>query len=66
MYEERLRELDMTTLKEGRHQSDMLQTYKSLHKRERVEASQWFKLAGESENRTHQETGLLNLGQTEC
>ncbi len=62
-YEERLRELDMITLKEGRHQSDMLQTYKILQKRDRVEASQWFKLAGESENRTHQETGLPNLAK---
>jgi len=42
-YEERLKEIGLTTLEERRHQTDMIQTYKILHGKDRVEThgSRW-------------------------
>ena len=41
-YEDRLRELDITTLEERRHQADMLYVYKVLTGREDIDKGQWF------------------------
>jgi hypothetical protein len=41
-YEERLRELALTTLEERRHQTDMLQTFKILRGFDRVSSDTWF------------------------
>jgi hypothetical protein len=41
-YEERLKELGITTLEERRHQSDMVQTFKILHGYERVDCDKLF------------------------
>jgi hypothetical protein len=60
-YEERLKELEMMTLEERRHQSDMLQVFKILQGHDNVRANQWFKMAADGSSRTRMATGLLNL-----
>jgi hypothetical protein len=61
VYEERLQELGMTPLEERRHKLDMVQVYKRLGGYDTVKADHWFRLATQSENRTRQATGVLNL-----
>jgi ribonuclease P/MRP protein subunit RPP40 len=60
-YEERLKVLEMTTLEERRHQSDMLQVFKILQGHDNVRVEQWFKIAADGSSRTRMATGLLNL-----
>ncbi len=60
-YEERLEELDMTTLEERRHQLDMFQTFKIIGGHDAVEKQHWFSMATNSTVSTKQVTGLLNL-----
>jgi hypothetical protein len=45
MFEERLKELGLTTSEERRHWHDMVQTYKILMGKERVGSESWFQLA---------------------
>ncbi len=60
-YEERLKKLEMTTLEERRHQSDMMQVFKILQGHDNVRAEQWLKMAADGSSRTRMATGLLNL-----
>jgi hypothetical protein len=46
--EERLEELDMTTLEERRHQLDMIQTFKIIGGHDAVEKEHWFSMATNS------------------
>jgi ribonuclease P/MRP protein subunit RPP40 len=41
-YEEKLKELGLTTLEERRHQADMTQVYKILTKKDMVKSETWF------------------------
>ncbi len=41
-YEERLRELGLTTLEERGHQADMVQTFKILRGFDKVKSDTWF------------------------
>ncbi len=61
MYEDRLKELGIVTLEERRHQMDMLQTYKILSGREKVDPSCWFTMASDSERVTRQSADPLNI-----
>jgi hypothetical protein len=65
-YEEKLEELEMLTLKERRHQADMVQVYKILHGHDNVNKGQWFNLAGECGVSTRLATGVLNLIKPRC
>jgi hypothetical protein len=60
-YEEKLEELEMTTLEERRHQADMLQAYKIITGKDNVKRETCFKMAEEGSVRTRQATGLLNV-----
>jgi hypothetical protein len=60
-YEERLEELEMTTLEERRHRADMLQVFMILTEKDNVDKSTWFKMASEGTVRMTQATGTLNL-----
>jgi hypothetical protein len=60
-YEEKLKELGICTLEERRHQLDMLQTYKILCEKDRVEAKTWFTMASEGVRVTRQSADPLNL-----
>lgn len=60
-YEERLKEIGLTTLEERRHQTDMIQTYKILHGKDRVEKDTWFKMASEGNRATRSAADQLNL-----
>ncbi len=62
-YEEKLNELDMLTLEERRHQSDMVQVYKILHGHDRVDKSQWFPLVAGNKMCTRLATGVMNLAK---
>jgi hypothetical protein len=48
VYEERLQELGLETLKERRHQIDMVQVYKILKGKDRVDKDCWFQLASDT------------------
>jgi hypothetical protein len=58
-YEEKLEELDLTTLEERRHQADMLQMYKIVTGKDKVNHVHWFKMAADGIVRTRQVAGLL-------
>jgi hypothetical protein len=60
-YEDRLRELGIVTLEERRHQMDMLQTYKILSGKEKVDPSSWFSMASDSERVTRQSADPFNI-----
>ena len=45
-YEERLRELGLTTLEERRHQADMAMVHKIVHRQSGLEPETWFEMAG--------------------
>jgi Reverse transcriptase (RNA-dependent DNA polymerase)/Endonuclease-reverse transcriptase len=58
-YEGRLKELELTTLEERRHQADMLQMYK--YRRERPEDNGWFRPPPAAAARTRQNANPLNV-----
>ncbi len=60
-YEEKLKELGLTTLEERRHQADMLQAYKIITGKDNVQRESWFKMAAEGVVRTRQAAGLMNV-----
>jgi ribonuclease P/MRP protein subunit RPP40 len=62
-YEERLRELGLTTLEERRHQTDMLQTFKILRRFDRVSSDTWFQRVDTTGRVTRSAADPLNLRQ---
>jgi hypothetical protein len=60
-YEERLKELGLTTLKERRHRLDMIQTYKIVRGHEKVQRDPWFQKASDSKRPFRQAAGPHNL-----
>jgi len=60
-YEERLAELEMVTLKERRHQLDMLETYKIVTGKEGLQKETWFEMAGATGRATRATADPLNL-----
>jgi hypothetical protein len=60
-YEEKLRELGLTRLEERRHQADMVQVYKIVTGKDRVNRESWFKMAAEALVQTRQAAGLMNI-----
>jgi hypothetical protein len=59
-YEERLRELKMTTLEERRHQLDMAQVFKILHGHDSVKKESWFQMMT---GNTRMAKGQLNIAK---
>jgi len=60
-YEDRLVELGMTTLVERRHQTDMLQVYKILTSKDKVNSEQWFEMMGNGDRVTRAAADPLNM-----
>ena len=60
-YEEKLRELGLTTLEERRHQADIHMTFKILKGVERVPVSEFFTMAAAGARQTRRNAGHLNL-----
>jgi hypothetical protein len=60
-YEEKLKELGLTTLEERRHQADMVQVYKIVNGKDMVDSQTWFQLAGQAERHTRSTADPLNL-----
>ena len=60
-YEERLKELNMTSLEERRHQADMQYVYKVLTGRKDVDKDQWFTMTSESVRATRVTSHKLNV-----
>ena len=61
-YDEKLKELKLTSLETRRKRFDMIQVYKILHKVDNVEESTWFTRTGLSHNRvTRQAVDPFNL-----
>ena len=60
-YEDRLRELGLTTLEERRHQADMVQTYKIVTGKDLVNKETWFKSVTETGRPTRSAADPLNL-----
>ena len=60
-YEDRLKELGLTTLEERRHQADMAMVYKVLTGTEQVDPTEWFNMAGEAARATQATADPLNI-----
>jgi len=60
-YEEKLKELDITTLEERRHQADMLQTFKIVRGFDKVNSETWFQSVDASVRMTRSAADPLNL-----
>jgi hypothetical protein len=61
IYEQRLAELGMETLAERRHQADMLQMHKILHKSDKVKSDGWFAMARDGERATRATADPFNV-----
>jgi hypothetical protein len=61
LYEDRLKELNMVTLEERRHQLDMLQVYKVLHGKDKVNSEEWFKMAAAGARPTRAAADPFNI-----
>jgi len=59
-YEERLRELGMTTLEERRHQADMAMVHKIVQRKSGLDPETWFEMAGARRN-TRSAADPLNI-----
>jgi hypothetical protein len=62
-YEEKLKELGLTSLEERRHQIDMTQTFKIMHGIDKVQSSTWFEQVDTSVRTTRSAADPLNLKQ---
>jgi ribonuclease P/MRP protein subunit RPP40 len=60
-YEDRLKELGLTTLEERRHQADMAQTYKIVKGKNMLKRETWFKSVTETGRATRSAADPLNL-----
>ena len=60
-YEERLRELNMSTLEERRHQLDMTQVYKIVTAKDKVRRDTWFQMAVDGGRETRAAADPLNI-----
>jgi ribonuclease P/MRP protein subunit RPP40 len=60
-YEEKLKELGISTLEERRRYLDMLQTYKVLTGKVNVDRATWFDMASSGQRATRQEADPLNI-----
>ena len=61
VYEERLKELGMTTLTDRGHQADMTMVHKIISRREMGEPVEWFVMAGEAPRATRSEANPMNV-----
>jgi hypothetical protein len=60
-YAEKLRELELTTLEERRHQTDMAQVYKIITGKDMVNSEVWFQKVDGAERLTRSAADPLNL-----
>ena len=60
-YEEKLREIGLTTLEERRHQADMLQAFKIIRGFDKVDSTTWFQRVDASIRTTRSAADPLNL-----
>ncbi len=56
-----MEEPGLITLKERRHQADMLPVYKITTGKDNVQSESWFRMAAGGAARTRQAIGLLNI-----
>ena len=62
-YEERLKEIGLTTLRDRRIRGDMIETFKTLNGFNRVEKQKWFTEVGEEARPTRTNTMITNAGE---
>jgi ribonuclease P/MRP protein subunit RPP40 len=60
-FEEKLKELGISSLDERRKYLDMLQTYKVMTGKDNVERSTWFEMASSGQRATGQAADPLNI-----
>ena len=60
-YEDRLKEVGLTTLEARRERGDMIETWKILTGKENVNPASWFQMANEGEQITRQASHPLNI-----
>ena len=60
-YEEKLKELGISTLEERRKYLDMLQTYKVMTGKDNVDRATWFDMASSGQRATRQAADPLNI-----
>ena len=62
-YEDRLKELGLTTLEERRHRADMALVHSVMHGRTDIEVEEWFQRADAGPRATRMATGAHNVQQ---
>ena len=62
-YEDRLKEVGLTTLKERRLRGDMIETFKTLKGFNKVEKDKWFTVVGDDARATRMTTIVTNEGE---
>jgi hypothetical protein len=60
-YEEKMREIGLTSLEEHRHQADMIQAFKIIRGFDKVDSSTWFQEVDVSIRTTRSAADPLNL-----
>ena len=60
-YEERLKELELQTLEERRHQAYMHMVHKIIHTSKGLQSETWFEMAGDSARPTRANADALNV-----
>ena len=62
-YEERLKELGLTSLEERRHRADMALVHSVMHGKTEIDVDEWFTKAATGNRATRTATGALNVRQ---
>ena len=62
-YDERLKNAEMTSLRERRERGDAIETFKTLNGFNKVEKNQWFNIADDKARATRSTSSVSELGE---
>ena len=62
-YEEKLKEVELTTLEEGRKRGDAIETFKTLKGLNGIDKVKWYEIESESSRATRRNTEMMDVGK---
>ena len=62
-YEEKLKEVELTTLEEGRKRGDAIETFKTLKGLNGIDKVKWYEIESESSRATRRNTEIMDVGK---